>query len=65
MAEILGGRKSVTEGVWTSGVVARLAVELGVEMPICAAVDSVINRDAPLEDTIRALLSRPFRSEGL
>ena len=65
LAEILGGRKSVTEGVWTSGVVARLAVELGVEMPICAAVDSVINRDAPLEDTIRALLSRPFRSEGL
>lgn len=62
--EIMGERKSVTEGVWTSGIVSRLAVELGVDMPICAAVDSVINRNAPLEDTIRTLLSRPFRSEG-
>jgi glycerol-3-phosphate dehydrogenase (NAD(P)+) len=65
LADILGARHSVTEGVWTSGVVVRAAFELGIEMPICAAVDSVINGNAPLEDAIRALLARPFRSEGL
>jgi glycerol-3-phosphate dehydrogenase (NAD(P)+) len=65
LAAILGERKAVTEGVWSAGAVVAMAAGLGVEMPICAAVDSVLNRGADLDDTIRALLSRPFRAEGL
>jgi len=64
LGEILASRKSVTEGVWTAGIVVREAEKLGIEMPICAAVDSVLNRGASLDDAIRALLARPFRAEG-
>ncbi len=65
LADILGERRSVTEGVTTAGAVMDMAGRIGVEMPICAGVDAVINKGVSLEDAIRALLSRPFRSEGL
>jgi glycerol-3-phosphate dehydrogenase (NAD(P)+) len=65
LGEILGARKSVTEGVTTAGAVMEMAGRLGVEMPICAAVDAVINRGVGLGDAIAALLSRPFRNEGV
>ncbi|MDA8231819.1 MAG: NAD(P)-dependent glycerol-3-phosphate dehydrogenase [Magnetospirillum sp.] len=65
LAEVLGSRKSVTEGVWTAGIVVRAAERMGIEMPICAAVDSVIDQGASIDDAIQALLSRPFRTEGI
>lgn len=64
LADILGERRSVTEGVHSAGAVVDMAGRLGVEMPISAAVDAVINRGQSLDEAIRALLSRPFRSEG-
>jgi glycerol-3-phosphate dehydrogenase (NAD(P)+) len=63
LADILAGRKAVTEGVWSAGAVVRMAAGLGIEMPICAAVDAVLNGGAGLDDSIAALLSRPFRAE--
>ncbi|HLO75309.1 MAG TPA: NAD(P)H-dependent glycerol-3-phosphate dehydrogenase [Magnetospirillum sp.] len=65
LADILAERRAVTEGVWSAGAVVALAATLGIEMPICAAVDAVINQGAGLDDVIRALLSRPFRAEGI
>lgn len=65
LADILAERRAVTEGVWTAGAVVAMAEGLGVEMPISAAVDAVINRGAGLDEAIRALLSRPFRAEGV
>ncbi|MDO8605539.1 MAG: NAD(P)H-dependent glycerol-3-phosphate dehydrogenase [Phaeospirillum sp.] len=65
LAEILAERRSVTEGVTTAGAVMDMAARIGVEMPICAAVDAIINKGVSLDEAIRALLSRPFRSEGL
>lgn len=64
LADILGERRAVTEGVWTAGAVVEMATGLGIEMPIAQAVDSVINHGADLDQAIRALLSRPFRAEG-
>jgi glycerol-3-phosphate dehydrogenase (NAD(P)+) len=64
LAEVMGSRISVTEGVWTAGIVAREAAERGIEMPIAAAVDSVINHGATIDDAIQALLARPFKNEG-
>lgn len=60
---ILGGRRSVSEGVHTAAAAIRLAERCGVEMPICAAVDAVINRAAGLDATIAALLDRPLKPE--
>jgi glycerol-3-phosphate dehydrogenase (NAD(P)+) len=61
---ILGGRASVTEGVWTVPAVVRRAAALGVEMPICAAVEAVVEGRIDVDAAIEGLLSRPFREEG-
>ena len=60
---ILGARRSVAEGVFSAAAVAALAERKGVEMPICAAVDRVVNAGADIEETIAGLLNRPFTSE--
>ncbi|PWC54740.1 NAD(P)H-dependent glycerol-3-phosphate dehydrogenase [Azospirillum sp. TSO22-1] len=63
--EVLGERRSVAEGVWTARAVVALAARLGVEMPICAAVDAILNRGASVDETIQGLLARPFREEAV
>jgi len=62
--DILKERQSVAEGVFTAASVTDLAERLGVEIPICAAVDSILNRQSDIDRTIQELLSRPFRSEA-
>jgi glycerol-3-phosphate dehydrogenase (NAD(P)+) len=64
LAEVLAERRSVTEGVHTAGAVCALARRHRLEMPIAAAVDAIVNRAAAVEETINALLSRPFRAES-
>jgi glycerol-3-phosphate dehydrogenase (NAD(P)+) len=63
LAEILGPRRSIAEGVASAAAVAGLARRLGVEMPIVAAVDAILNAGAEIGATIDGLLDRPFRSE--
>lgn len=65
LSEILAARRSVAEGVYTTAAVVGLAAKLGVDMPICTAVDAILNRGAGLDETIEGLLSRPFRGEGV
>lgn len=65
LEEILAERASVTEGVFTAAAVRVLAEKLGIDLPICFAVDDVINHGADLDETIAGLLARPFTSEGL
>jgi glycerol-3-phosphate dehydrogenase (NAD(P)+) len=60
----LAGRPSVAEGAYTAEAAVAMAAERGVDLPICAAVDAVLNRDAAIEPTIAALLARPFKAEG-
>ena len=60
---VLGARRSVTEGVTTAEAVVTLAAKLHVDMPICAAVDRVLNHGAYIDDMLRALLDRPLRDE--
>jgi glycerol-3-phosphate dehydrogenase (NAD(P)+) len=63
LAEILGERKSVAEGVYTAASVMALADRHGVDMPICGAVDAVLNRGIGLDEAIRDLLARPVGEE--
>jgi len=63
LADILAARSSVAEGVFTASSVSELARRTGVEMPIAAAVDAVVNRGEPVDDMIRGLLARPFGEE--
>jgi len=63
LADILGERRSVAEGVDTAYAVADLAVRLGIEMPICQAVAELLRGGMSVEDTIAGLLARPFTAE--
>jgi glycerol-3-phosphate dehydrogenase (NAD(P)+) len=63
LTQILAGRRDVVEGVATAPAVVALAARLGVEMPICAAVDAILQGGATIADAVEALLSRPFRAE--
>jgi glycerol-3-phosphate dehydrogenase (NAD(P)+) len=63
LSDVLGGRKSVTEGVYTASSVTELAGKLGVDMPICLAVDAVLNHGAGIDNTIKSLLARPTGDE--
>ncbi|MFV3074059.1 NAD(P)H-dependent glycerol-3-phosphate dehydrogenase [Niveispirillum fermenti] len=61
--DVLGERRSVAEGVFTARAVTRLAADKGVDMPLCQAVDAVLNHGADLDDIIDALMTRPFKAE--
>ncbi len=63
LEDILAERHSVAEGVFTASSVTDLARRLGVGLPICLAVDSVLNHDADIGATIKELLSRPVSME--
>jgi len=65
LAEILGEKKSVAEGVFTASSVVGLAKKLGVETPICQAVDNILNQGADISQEISNLLNRPFTIEAL
>ena len=61
--QIVSARKSVAEGVFTAASVVDLARKIGVEVPICNAVDKVINHGVEIESVISGLLSRPLKEE--
>ena len=63
LEEVLGGRKAVTEGVYTAAAVAKIAEEKSVEMPICAAVHAIVQGHVTVDKAIEELLARPMRAE--
>ena len=63
LEDILGKRRSVAEGVFTASSVCALAEDHGVAMPICEAVNGILNRGQDIDLTIAALLDRPFKEE--
>jgi len=63
LEQVLGERRSVAEGVYTARAVTKLAAEKGVDMPLCQAVDALLNQGADLDAIIDALMTRPFKAE--
>jgi glycerol-3-phosphate dehydrogenase (NAD(P)+) len=62
-AELLSNRKTVAEGAFTAPVLARLAREKEIDMPIVDAVDALIAGRANVDQVLDKLLSRPPRPE--
>ncbi|MEV8466581.1 NAD(P)H-dependent glycerol-3-phosphate dehydrogenase [Fluviibacterium sp. DFM31] len=58
------GRPVVVEGEVNAPSVMDLATRVGVEMPICAAVNAVLHQGAPMEETFARLWSRPLQGES-
>ena len=63
--ELMSNRKTVAEGAFTAPVLARLAREKGVDMPIVEAVDALIAGRADVDQVLSAVLSRPSKAEAL
>jgi glycerol-3-phosphate dehydrogenase (NAD(P)+) len=63
-AEMLADRRTVAEGAFTAPVLARLATERGVDMPIVAAVDGLLAGRFSVDQVLEQLLSRPPRPES-
>jgi glycerol-3-phosphate dehydrogenase (NAD(P)+) len=64
-AELLSDRKTVAEGAFTAPVLARIAREKGIDMPIVDAVEALIAGRANVDEVLGALLSRPPKSEAI
>ena len=62
-AAVLADRTSVAEGAYTAPVLADLARQRGVSMPIVEAVEALLAGTMPAAEMVLALLSRPLRAE--
>jgi glycerol-3-phosphate dehydrogenase (NAD(P)+) len=62
--EFMSDRRTVAEGAHTAPVLARLARERGIDMPIVDAVDRLL-KGATVNSILEELLSRPPRAEGI
>lgn len=63
VADMLGSRLAVTEGIYTAHAVVDLARRLKIEMPISDAVFAIIEGRIAVEDAIAALMLRPLKAE--
>ncbi len=63
LGDVLARGTAVIEGVTTAAALTALARRRRVEMPICEAVDRILNQSADIDTTIEALLARPFTFE--
>ena len=63
LGEILAGMKMVVEGIPTASAALLLSGRLGVEMPITAGVDALLQGKVSARDAVAALLRRPLKGE--
>ncbi|MPZ57167.1 MAG: NAD(P)H-dependent glycerol-3-phosphate dehydrogenase [Rhizobiales bacterium] len=56
-------QSKLAEGVFTAPALAAMARTYGVDMPIAAAVDAVLDGRLSVDAAIESLLTRPFRAE--
>jgi len=64
-SDVLGEKLQVHEGVHSAEGVAALARQHGLDMPICLAVDQVLNHGADVDRAIARLLAHPYEFERL
>ncbi|HQS84559.1 MAG: hypothetical protein B7Y25_06580 [Alphaproteobacteria bacterium 16-39-46] len=60
---ILKERINVTEGVHTARSLRVLIEKFKLDLPICSAVFSILEKKASIQDTVDALLARPLKHE--
>lgn len=59
----LGLARAAVEGIDGAESVSDLAQRLGVDMPICNAVDAILHHYAEIDPIMAALLARPLKEE--
>ena len=61
-SDLMSDRRTVAEGAHTAPVLAELARERGIAMPIVTAVDAILSGESPRK-VVADLLARPLRAE--
>ena len=61
--DFLSARNTVAEGAYTVAATMAIAQKKEIDLPICEAIDAVINQGVGLDEAIEALLNRPLRAE--
>ena len=61
--EALAGKRSVAEGYESAPAVRQLGEKMGVDMPICLAVASLLTGETTVDQVVDNLLSRPLKTE--
>ena len=62
-SELMSDRRTVAEGAYTAPVLARLASQMGIDMPVVGAVDKLLSGQANVDQVLQELLARPPRPE--
>lgn len=65
VAALMANRSTVAEGAFTAPVLARIARNRGIDMPIVFAVDALLSGQAGVAETVSELMTRPPRAEGV
>jgi glycerol-3-phosphate dehydrogenase (NAD(P)+) len=63
LEEILGGMRSVAEGVWSAKAVLDVARKKGVDMPITREVYAILFEKKPAKEALRDLMRRDMKAE--
>lgn len=63
LKKIMAETNTVAEGVFTATSISKLSRGLNVDMPICSAIDSILNAEDNIDKKIDELLRRPLISE--
>lgn len=61
--EVLAERRSVTEGVATTRAALQMAADLGVELPVTAALARVLFEGTPVREAVASLMGRAPKGE--
>lgn len=64
LADILGKRRAVTEGVFTAAAMAKVADDKGIDVPIARAVHAIVEGRISVDDAIQDLMTRPIKPEN-
>jgi len=64
LAEIMAEMRMVAEGVKSAEAVYRLALRLGVDMPIVENVHRILHEDKPARQAVSELMARGLKAEG-
>jgi glycerol-3-phosphate dehydrogenase (NAD(P)+) len=63
LTDLLAARQGVTEGVATAPALVARAAQLGVDLPICAAVAELVRGRVTVQEAVARLMARPQRDE--
>jgi glycerol-3-phosphate dehydrogenase (NAD(P)+) len=63
--ELLADRRTVAEGAFTAPVLARLAIEKDIDMPIVDTVDGLLAGRFSADQALEQVLARPPRAEAI